>query len=53
MKIIELHMQLFFLNNPNVFKRLREEILIPKKQLAEKRSPHKYLLKEIGIEPFF
>ncbi|ATP40043.1 hypothetical protein CSE16_08270 [Solibacillus sp. R5-41] len=40
-------------HNPNVFKRLREEVLIPKKQLAEKRSPHKYLLKEIGIKPFF
>lgn len=40
-------------HNPNVFKRLREEILIPKKHLAEKHSPHKYLLKEIGIEPFF
>lgn len=40
-------------HNPNVFKRLREEILFQKKHLAEKRSPHKYLLKEIGIEPFF
>lgn len=40
-------------HNPNVFKRLREEILIPKKHFAEKHSPHKYLLKEIGIEPFF
>lgn len=40
-------------HNPNVFKRLREEILITKKHLAEKHSPTKYLLKEIGIEPFF
>ena len=40
-------------HNSNVFKRVREEILIPKKNLAEKHSPMKYLLKEIGIEPFF
>ncbi|MEG0473351.1 MAG: hypothetical protein RR588_13540, partial [Solibacillus sp.] len=40
-------------HNPNMFKRLREEILIPKKHLAEKHSPIKYMLKEIGIEPFF
>ncbi|MCH7322738.1 hypothetical protein LZ480_12640 [Solibacillus sp. MA9] len=40
-------------HNPNMFKRLREEILIPKKHLAEKHSLFKYLLKEIGIEPFF
>ena len=39
--------------NPNMFKRLREEILIPKKHLAEKLSHIKYLLKEIGIEPVF
>lgn len=38
-------------HNPNLFKRIREEILIPKKYLVEKRSPFKYLLKEIGIEP--
>lgn len=40
-------------HNPNIFKRVKEEILIPKKHLAEKHSPIKYLLKEIGIEPFF
>lgn len=40
-------------HNPNLFKRLREEILIPKKYFADKHSNIKYLLKEIGIEPFF
>lgn len=39
--------------NLAVIKRVRQEILIPKKHLAEKNSPMKYLLKEIGIEPFF
>ena len=38
-------------HNPNVFKRVRDEILIPKKYLAEKSSPMKYILKEMGIEP--
>ncbi|WP_339171602.1 hypothetical protein MKY51_10075 [Solibacillus sp. FSL R5-0691] len=38
---------------PTVIHRIRQEILIPKKYLAEKNSPMKYLLKEIGIEPFF
>ncbi|MCY1458192.1 hypothetical protein D9M71_755530 [compost metagenome] len=40
-------------HNPNLFKRLREEILIPKQHLIDKRSHRKFLLKEIGIEPFF
>lgn len=40
-------------HNPNVFKRVREEILFPKKYLAEKPRSMKYLLKELGIEPFF
>lgn len=40
-------------HNPNLFQRLRKEILIPKKRLADQYSPSKYLLKEIGIEPFF
>lgn len=39
--------------NPTIINRVRQEILIPKKHLAEKNSPMKYLLKEIGIEPFF
>lgn len=40
-------------HNPAIFKRLREEILIPKQHLLGKHSHRKYLLKEIGIEPFF
>lgn len=40
-------------HNPTIFKRLREVILIPKQLLLGKRSHRKYLLIEIGIEPFF
>ena len=40
-------------HNPNLFQRLREEILIPKQHLVDKRSHRKFLLKEIGIEHFF
>lgn len=40
-------------HNPIIFKRLREEILLPKQHFLGKRSHRKYLLKEIGIEPFF
>lgn len=40
-------------HNPTIFKRLREEVLIPKQLLLGKRSHRKYLLIEIGIEPFF
>lgn len=40
-------------HNPNMFKLLREEILIPKEYIVENLSHIKYLLKEIGIEPFF
>lgn len=37
-------------HNPELFDRLREEVLIPKKHLAEKNSPEKYFLKEVGID---
>lgn len=40
-------------HNPNVFKRVREEIMMPNKHLANHFGSTKYLLKEIGIEPFF
>lgn len=32
-------------HNPELFNRLREEVLIPKKHLAEKEQPGKILLK--------
>ena len=41
-------------HKPSIFKRLREEVvLIPNQHLLGKHSHRKYLLKEIGIEPFF
>ncbi|PIJ96848.1 hypothetical protein [Lysinibacillus sphaericus] len=39
--------------NPDIFKQLREKILIPNSNLAQGGHPIKYLFREVGIEPFF
>ncbi|MFJ7730609.1 hypothetical protein ACIQXF_01815 [Lysinibacillus sp. NPDC097231] len=39
--------------NSDVFKDLREKILIPNSNFVQDCHPIKYLLREVGIEPFF
>lgn len=39
--------------NPEIFKELREEILIPNRNLVNDCHPIKYLFREVGIKPFF
>ncbi|CAM5201120.1 hypothetical protein FCT18_20105 [Lysinibacillus sphaericus] len=39
--------------NSDIFKKLREKILIPNSNLAHGGHPIKFLFREVGIEPFF
>lgn len=39
--------------NSDIFKELREKILIPNSNLVQDCHPMKYLFREVGIEPFF
>lgn len=39
--------------NSQIFKELREKILIPNSNFVHDCHPIKYLFREVGIEPFF